>query len=140
MFNCFFFSSRRRHTRCALVTGVQTCALPISRRTPHPVTDAGFFCAFGDAHSGAMMKNPDQQSSPASDDDVVAERVRIFDTTLRDGEQAPGFSMDRRAKLRMAQQPEALGGDILEAGFPQAPPDDFAAVAEIAGPLKTTPR
>jgi len=84
------------------------------------------------------MKNPDQQNVPASDDDVVAGRVRIFDTTLRDGEQAPGFSMDRRAKLRMAQQLEALGVDILEAGFPQASPDDFAAVAEIAGALKST--
>ena len=69
---------------------------------------------------------------------AAAERVRIFDTTLRDGEQAPGFSMDRRAKLRMAQQLEALGVDVLEAGFPQASPDDFAAVAEIAGALKST--
>ena len=84
------------------------------------------------------MKNPDQQSAPSSDDDVVAERVRIFDTSLRDGEQAPGFSMDRRAKLRMAQQLEALGVDVLEAGFPQASPDDFAAVAEIAATLKHT--
>jgi len=69
---------------------------------------------------------------------AVADRVRIFDTSLRDGEQAPGFSMDRRAKLRMAQQLEALGVDVLEAGFPQASPDDFAAVAEIARLLKTT--
>ncbi|MEO5829027.1 MAG: 2-isopropylmalate synthase, partial [Rhodanobacter sp.] len=74
----------------------------------------------------------------ASEDDVVAERVRIFDTSLRDGEQAPGFSMDRRAKLRMAQQLEALGVDVLEAGFPQASPDDFAAVAQIAAALKST--
>ena len=86
-----------------------------------------------------MMKNPDQQNAPASDDDVVADRVRIFDTTLRDGEQAPGFSMDRRAKLRMAQQLEALGVDILEAGFPQASPDDFAAVAQIAESLSPPP-
>ena len=50
----------------------------------------------------------------------------------------PGFSMDRRAKLRMAQALEALGVDVLEAGFPQASPDDFAAVAEIARTLKTT--
>ena len=84
------------------------------------------------------MKNPEQQNPPVSADNVVADRVRIFDTTLRDGEQAPGFSMDRRAKLRMAQQLEALGVDVLEAGFPQASPDDFAAVAEIATLLKTT--
>lgn len=84
------------------------------------------------------MKNPGQHDTPASDDDVVAGRVRIFDTSLRDGEQAPGFSMDRRAKLRMARQLEVLGVDVLEAGFPQASPDDFAAVAEIAGVLKNT--
>ncbi|MCW8808738.1 MAG: 2-isopropylmalate synthase [Rhodanobacter sp.] len=78
--------------------------------------------------------------NPANHDEasVAAGRVRIFDTTLRDGEQAPGFSMDRRAKLRMAQALEALGVDILEAGFPQASPDDFAAVAEISRSLKTT--
>ena len=70
--------------------------------------------------------------------DVAADRVRIFDTTLRDGEQTPGFSMDRRAKLRMAQMLESLGVDVLEAGFPQASPDDFAAVAQIAESLKST--
>src|SRR5690242_14648245 len=85
-----------------------------------------------------MMKNPDQHNAPAGDDDVAADRVRIFDTTLRDGEQTPGFSMDRRAKLRMAQMLESLGVDVLEAGFPQASPDDFAAVAQIAESLKST--
>jgi 2-isopropylmalate synthase len=85
-----------------------------------------------------MMKIPNQQNEPNSEADVAGERVRIFDTTLRDGEQAPGFSMDRRAKLRMAHALEALGVDILEAGFPQASPDDFAAVAEIAKALKRT--
>ncbi|MGB3270342.1 MAG: 2-isopropylmalate synthase [Rhodanobacter sp.] len=70
--------------------------------------------------------------------DAAADRVRIFDTTLRDGEQTPGFSMDRRAKLRMAQMLESLGVDVLEAGFPQASPDDFAAVAQIAESLKST--
>ena len=83
------------------------------------------------------MKNQDQQSDDGISD-VAADHVRIFDTTLRDGEQAPGFSMDRRAKLRMAQALEALGVDVLEAGFPQASPDDFAAVADIAQLLKTT--
>lgn len=79
------------------------------------------------------------QQTPASDADGAAvDHVRIFDTTLRDGEQAPGFSMDRRAKLRMAQMLEALGVDVLEAGFPQASPDDFAAVAQIAQSLRTT--
>lgn len=81
-----------------------------------------------------MNRDTDVAVAPPDD----ADRVRIFDTTLRDGEQAPGFSMDRRAKLRMAQALEALGVDILEAGFPQASPDDFAAVAEIARTLKST--
>jgi 2-isopropylmalate synthase len=81
-----------------------------------------------------MNSDHDVSAQPMPD----ADRVRIFDTTLRDGEQAPGFSMDRRAKLRMAQALEALGVDVLEAGFPQASPDDFAAVAEIARTLKTT--
>ena len=74
---------------------------------------------------------PDQQTSTD-----VEDHVRIFDTTLRDGEQAPGFSMDRRAKLRLAHALEALGVDIIEAGFPQASPDDFAAVSEIAGMIR----
>ncbi len=84
--------------------------------------------------------NPDADVAVSTDGkiDAATDRVRIFDTTLRDGEQAPGFSMDRRAKLRMAQALEALGVDVLEAGFPQASPDDFAAVAEIARLLKTT--
>ena len=81
--------------------------------------------------------NPANQGSTETADGDVGGRVRIFDTTLRDGEQAPGFSMDRRAKLRMAHALEELGVDIVEAGFPQASPDDFAAVAEIARTLKT---
>ncbi len=85
-----------------------------------------------------MNPESDVASPVTNGTSAVAEHVRIFDTTLRDGEQAPGFSMDRRAKLRMAQQLEALGVDVLEAGFPQASPDDFAAVAEIAVALKTT--
>ncbi|MFC5741505.1 2-isopropylmalate synthase [Dyella tabacisoli] len=84
------------------------------------------------------MKPSDTQSDDGvSANSAAADRVRIFDTTLRDGEQAPGFSMDRRAKLRLAHALEALGVDIIEAGFPQASPDDFNAVAEIARTLKT---
>ena len=68
--------------------------------------------------------------------DAPAGRVRIFDTTLRDGEQAPGFSMDRAQKLRLAQALADMGVDVLEAGFPQASPDDFAAVAAVAQALR----
>ena len=65
--------------------------------------------------------------------------VRVFDTTLRDGEQAPGFSMTVAEKLRLARQLDTLGVDIIEAGFPIASEGDFAAVraiaAEVRGPV-----
>ncbi len=64
--------------------------------------------------------------------------VKIFDTTLRDGEQAPGFSMNLEEKIRLAVQLENLGVDVIEAGFPIASPDDFAAVEMIAKTLETT--
>ncbi|NOT45895.1 MAG: 2-isopropylmalate synthase [Acidobacteria bacterium] len=60
------------------------------------------------------------------------EQVRIFDTTLRDGEQAPGFSLRPAEKLLLARQLDALGVDIIEAGFPIASPADAEAVRQIA--------
>jgi 2-isopropylmalate synthase len=60
------------------------------------------------------------------------DRVRIFDTTLRDGEQAPGASLNHREKLEIAHVLAALNVDIIEAGFPIASPDDFNAVHAIA--------
>ncbi|MEW6737929.1 MAG: 2-isopropylmalate synthase [Acidobacteriota bacterium] len=59
-------------------------------------------------------------------------RVLIFDTTLRDGEQAPGYSMNIEEKQRIARQLDALGVDIIEAGFPAASVGDFEAVSAIA--------
>ena len=59
-------------------------------------------------------------------------RVVVFDTTLRDGEQAPGFSMDVSAKVTMARALEALGVDIIEAGFPIASPADAEAVRQVS--------
>src|SRR5579884_3473655 len=59
-------------------------------------------------------------------------RVLIFDTTLRDGEQSPGISLNTQEKLEIAQQLARLGVDIIEAGFPITSPGDFAAVREIA--------
>ncbi|MBW2561523.1 MAG: 2-isopropylmalate synthase [Deltaproteobacteria bacterium] len=64
------------------------------------------------------------------------DRVFIFDTTLRDGEQAPGFSMNPGEKLRFAKQLERLGVDIIEAGFPIASDGDFESVRQIAGEIK----
>ncbi|MBP1657871.1 MAG: leuA, partial [Bacteroidetes bacterium] len=61
------------------------------------------------------------------------EQVSIFDTTLRDGEQSPGCSMNLDEKVRMAVQLERLGVDVIEAGFPIASVGDFEAVREIAG-------
>ena len=63
--------------------------------------------------------------------------VHIFDTTLRDGEQSPGFSMNRDEKLRLAHQLEDLGVDIIEAGFPIASPGDLESVRAVAGEIKS---
>jgi 2-isopropylmalate synthase len=60
------------------------------------------------------------------------DHVRIFDTTLRDGEQAPGFSLRPAEKLQLARQLDRLGVDIMEAGFPIASPADAEAVRQIA--------
>ncbi len=62
----------------------------------------------------------------------MADRLIIFDTTLRDGEQAPGFSMRVDEKIRMARQLEALGVDVIEAGFPIASDADAEAVRRIS--------
>ncbi|HEY1536270.1 MAG TPA: 2-isopropylmalate synthase, partial [Polyangiaceae bacterium] len=58
--------------------------------------------------------------------------VRIFDTTLRDGEQAPGATLTSEEKLEVARALSRLGVDVIEAGFPSASPDDFQAVHDIA--------
>jgi 2-isopropylmalate synthase len=63
-------------------------------------------------------------------------RVIIFDTTLRDGEQSPGASMNTGEKVRLAMQLEKLGVDVIEAGFPAASDGDFDAVATIAAKLQ----
>lgn len=67
----------------------------------------------------------------------MSDQVLIFDTTLRDGEQSPGYTMNTPEKLRVARQLEALGVDVIEAGFPIASEGDFEAVKLIAETLKT---
>jgi 2-isopropylmalate synthase len=67
----------------------------------------------------------------------MEDRLIIFDTTLRDGEQAPGFSMNIDEKLRMARHLEALNVDILEAGFPIASEGDFLAVQRVSKEVRT---
>src|SRR3989337_486098 len=59
-------------------------------------------------------------------------RVKIFDTTLRDGEQSPGISLNRQEKIEIAHQLARLGVDIIEAGFPITSPGDFDSVQAIA--------
>ena len=67
---------------------------------------------------------------------MAQDHVRIFDTTLRDGEQAPGFSLRPAEKLQLARQLDALGVDIIEAGFPIASPADAEAVRQIATEIR----
>ena len=78
------------------------------------------FAHSGDAHALA--------AAPRSEND----RVWIFDTTLRDGEQCPGATMTHEEKLQVAELLDEMGVDIIEAGFPIASDGDFAAVNEIA--------
>jgi 2-isopropylmalate synthase len=65
--------------------------------------------------------------------------VRIFDTTLRDGEQSPGFSMNTEEKIRMARQLAALNVDVIEAGFPIASRGDLEAVRMVAKEIRNVP-
>lgn len=66
----------------------------------------------------------------------MSDRLVIFDTTLRDGEQAPGFSMLVDEKIRLARQLDSLGVDIIEAGFPIASDDDAEAVRRVAAAVQ----
>ena len=75
------------------------------------------------------------ESSPPA---AQSERVIIFDTTLRDGEQSPGCSMTTPEKLRVAEVLEAMGVDVIEAGFPIASEGDFQAVQEVSKLVKNS--
>jgi 2-isopropylmalate synthase len=68
----------------------------------------------------------------------MSERVLIFDTTLRDGEQSPGATMNKQEKLQLARQLEKLGVDIIEAGFPASSEGDKEAVSQIASESKAS--
>ena len=74
-------------------------------------------------HVTPEQARPDQKKRP---------HVTIFDTTLRDGEQSPGCSMNVDEKVRMARQLDRLGVDVIEAGFPIASDGDFQAVRAVA--------
>ena len=66
----------------------------------------------------------------------MKDRIYVFDTTLRDGEQSPGASMNVAEKLRLATQLEKLGVDVIEAGFPSASPGDLEAVQAVSSKIK----
>ena len=76
------------------------------------------------------------QAGPIWAEELFMETVRIFDTTLRDGEQSPGATLTQPEKLEIARQLEALGVDIIEAGFPVSSSGDFASVQSIASEIK----
>lgn len=84
--------------------------------------------------AGGLQKR--QQSNMASHQDP--NRVYIFDTTLRDGEQSPGAALNMQEKLTIARQLATLKVDIIEAGFPASSPGDFEAVRQIAATVSTT--
>jgi 2-isopropylmalate synthase len=75
---------------------------------------------------------PGSHETNDAPDVADAERVHIFDTTLRDGEQSPGISLNTQEKVEIAQQLARLGVDVIEAGFPITSPGDFEAVQAIA--------
>ncbi len=67
----------------------------------------------------------------------MSRRIKIFDTTLRDGEQAPGYSMNLTEKLELARQLELLGVDVIETGFAASSQEDFDSIQKIAAVLKS---
>src|SRR6185437_14050071 len=73
-----------------------------------------------------------EETKADSKEQPTMDRVQIFDTTLRDGEQSPGISLNTQEKLEIAQQLARLGVDVIEAGFPITSPGDFEAVQTIA--------
>ena len=105
-------------------------------RMPSPLFGAEAFFIFGNPYmhtkgESAMAKAPAKKQQ--QDDRKI---IRIFDTTLRDGEQAPGNSMNIEEKLRIARQLQKLNVDVIEAGFPIASDGDFEAVKKVAQTIK----
>src|SRR5438093_1404241 len=96
------------------LTGCEAGQLPLSGRGGFSLPQKGF------------LSERDERDS------VMTETVRIFDTTLRDGEQSPGITLDVAEKLEIAEQLAQLGVDVIEAGFPIASQGDFDAVEAIA--------
>src|ERR1700742_402543 len=81
---------------------------------------------------GREAANSAGEGTQTENKELTMERVQIFDTTLRDGEQSPGISLNTHEKLEIAHQLARLGVDVIEAGFPITSPGDFQAVQAIA--------
>jgi 2-isopropylmalate synthase len=95
----------------------------------------------GDAQGGSSVRpggraRGDSPGAASADRRNLGVPVAFFDTTLRDGEQSPGCSMNASEKLEIARQLVRLGVDVIEAGFPASSPGDFAAVQTIAREVK----
>ena len=96
-----------------------------------PVTSAGLSGRFADSPVGRGATAPDRKGKGLVSD-PASERVVVFDTTLRDGEQSPGASMNLPQKLQVAKALRDLGVDVIEAGFAAASPGDFEAIQGVA--------
>src|SRR3954467_3679806 len=133
--------------RCAIapITSPQTAGLARRRRPPlasaprvvparpptSPPPPSGGIARGGRESRKSSPEKP-QDEAQKERTDMDPDRVLIFDTTLRDGEQSPGISLNTAEKLEIAHQLARLGVDVIEAGFPIASPGDFEAVQAIA--------
>lgn len=104
-----------------------------------PLSQLQKLTALADAQGRPLDLNAFMQQHSSLEKQIMPtdNRIIIFDTTLRDGEQSPGAAMTKEEKIRVARQLEKLGVDVIEAGFAAASPGDFQAVNEIAKTLTT---
>ncbi len=102
-----------------------------------PLSQLQKLTALAEAQGRPLDLNAFMQHQTTLEKSVMSlnNRVIVFDTTLRDGEQSPGAAMTKEEKIRVARQLEKLGVDVIEAGFAAASPGDFEAIQEIAKAL-----
>jgi len=95
-----------------------------------PVSNVGQTATLGDSPRGQQSHVPERKGNSIVSD-AASDRVIIFDTTLRDGEQSPGASMNLGQKLQVAKALRDLGVDVIEAGFAAASPGDLESIREV---------
>ncbi|KDD73024.1 HMGL-like protein, partial [Helicosporidium sp. ATCC 50920] len=113
------------------ILGTRVRGLGVGARPGKPVRVSGRSAARRAEAPG--RQRPEYEPHRISDPNYV----RIFDTTLRDGEQSPGATLTSKEKMEIAKQLSKLGVDVIEAGFPMSSPDDFQAVKSIAQEVGT---